>query len=120
MPLFGAHMSIAGGCHNALLAAQAHGCSTVQLFTKSSNQWKARELSEEDGEPITWFNPRRISRVAVRMRCSRRPAPGQPLAKVEKSRCKNSSGQDRKEIATRPKDLKAGPGDPTFGGDSAR
>jgi deoxyribonuclease-4 len=35
MPLFGAHMSIAGGYHQALLAAQAHGCSTVQLFTKS-------------------------------------------------------------------------------------
>jgi deoxyribonuclease-4 len=34
MPLFGAHVSIAGGCHNALLAAQAHACQTVQLFTK--------------------------------------------------------------------------------------
>jgi hypothetical protein len=33
MPLFGAHMSIAGGLHNALLAAQAHACGTVQLFT---------------------------------------------------------------------------------------
>jgi endonuclease IV len=35
MPYFGAHMSIAGGCEKALLAAQAHNCSTVQLFTKS-------------------------------------------------------------------------------------
>lgn len=35
MPLFGAHMSIAGGCHHALLAAQAYGCDTVQLFTKT-------------------------------------------------------------------------------------
>jgi deoxyribonuclease IV len=35
MPLFGAHMSIAGGLHNALLAAQAHGMNTVQLFTKN-------------------------------------------------------------------------------------
>jgi deoxyribonuclease-4 len=35
MPLFGAHMSIAGGYHNALTAAQAHGCETVQLFTKN-------------------------------------------------------------------------------------
>jgi hypothetical protein len=34
MPLFGAHLSIAGGCHHALLAAQAHGLDTVQLFTK--------------------------------------------------------------------------------------
>jgi deoxyribonuclease-4 len=48
MPLFGAHMSIAGGYHNALTAAQAHGCDTVQLFTKSSNQWNAKELTDED------------------------------------------------------------------------
>jgi deoxyribonuclease-4 len=50
MPLFGAHMSIAGGCHNALLAAQAQGCGTVQLFTKSSNQWDAKELTDADVE----------------------------------------------------------------------
>src|SRR5262249_11437938 len=48
MPLFGAHMSIAGGCHKALLEAQAHGCTTVQLCTKSANQWRARELTAED------------------------------------------------------------------------
>src|SRR4051794_17963823 len=48
MPLFGAHMSIAGGCHNALLAAQARGCETVQLFTKNASQWLGRVLGEED------------------------------------------------------------------------
>jgi deoxyribonuclease-4 len=48
MPLFGAHMSIAGGLHNSLLAAQAHGCNTVQLFTKNSNQWDARDLTAEE------------------------------------------------------------------------
>src|SRR5260370_13497497 len=48
MPLFGAHMSVAGGYHNALLAAQAHECDTVQLFTKNANQWKAAELSDDD------------------------------------------------------------------------
>jgi deoxyribonuclease IV len=47
MPLLGAHMSIAGGLHNALLAAQTHGCTTVQLFTKNASQWKAPELTEE-------------------------------------------------------------------------
>src|SRR5262245_30557292 len=47
MPLFGAHMSIAGGYEKALLAARAHGCQTVQLFTKSSNQWRAKELLDE-------------------------------------------------------------------------
>jgi deoxyribonuclease-4 len=48
MPLFGAHMSVAGGCHNALLIAQAHGCSTVQLFTKNANQWDARDLTNDE------------------------------------------------------------------------
>src|SRR5262245_32432658 len=66
-------MSIAGGLHKALLAAQAHGCGTVQLFTaspqnwpftpppagqtavqsarfltNSSNQWKAKHLGDDD------------------------------------------------------------------------
>jgi deoxyribonuclease-4 len=48
MPLFGAHMSIAGGCHNALLEAQAHGCATLQLFTKNSNQWAAKDLTDDE------------------------------------------------------------------------
>jgi deoxyribonuclease-4 len=48
MPLFGAHMSIAGGCHNALLEAHTQGCSTVQLFTKNSNQWNARDLTDDE------------------------------------------------------------------------
>jgi deoxyribonuclease-4 len=41
-------MSIAGGPHNALVAAQAHGCRSVQLFTKNANQWNARDLTPED------------------------------------------------------------------------
>jgi deoxyribonuclease IV len=48
MPLFGAHMSIAGGLHNALLTAQQYGCQTVQLFTKSANQWAAKALTPND------------------------------------------------------------------------
>ncbi len=48
MPLFGAHMSIAGGCVNALLQAQAHGCDTVQLFTRAPSQWSGRELSDDE------------------------------------------------------------------------
>jgi deoxyribonuclease-4 len=48
MPLFGAHMSIAGGYHNAVLAAQKHGCPAVQLFTKNSNQWQGKELTDDD------------------------------------------------------------------------
>src|SRR5262249_36755973 len=48
MPLFGAHMSIAGGWHHAVLASQARQCDTVQLFTKNSNQWQAKELTDAE------------------------------------------------------------------------
>ena len=49
MPLFGAHLSIAGGLHKALLAAQTHGMATVQLFTKNASQWAARALTLSGG-----------------------------------------------------------------------
>jgi deoxyribonuclease IV len=39
MPLFGAHMSIAGGLHKAVLAAQSYGMETFQMFTSSPSQW---------------------------------------------------------------------------------
>jgi deoxyribonuclease-4 len=48
MPFFGAHKSIAGGYHNALLAAQALGCETVQLFTKPPNQWASKPIKREE------------------------------------------------------------------------
>ncbi len=46
--LIGAHMSIAGGVFNAPLYGQQVGCITIQIFTKNNNQWKAKELTEED------------------------------------------------------------------------
>ncbi len=48
MPLFGAHMSIAGGYFHAVEAAQKHQCEALQIFTKNSNQWKGKELTDED------------------------------------------------------------------------
>jgi deoxyribonuclease-4 len=48
MPLFGAHMSIAGGYHQALIAAGKYECEAVQLFTKNSNQWRAKDVTGED------------------------------------------------------------------------
>jgi deoxyribonuclease-4 len=50
MPLLGAHLSIAGGYHNAVLAAQRLGCDVVQLFTKNNNQWRAKPISAEEEE----------------------------------------------------------------------
>jgi deoxyribonuclease-4 len=46
--LFGAHLSIAGGLHNALLKAEELKCDTVQLFTKSQKQWAAKPLAPPD------------------------------------------------------------------------
>jgi deoxyribonuclease-4 len=43
--LIGAHMSIAGGVPNAILEGMKYRCTAVQLFVKSSNQWKARPLA---------------------------------------------------------------------------
>jgi deoxyribonuclease-4 len=41
-------MSIAGGLHNALLAAAGYRMDTVQLFTKNASQWAAKPLGEAD------------------------------------------------------------------------
>jgi deoxyribonuclease IV len=46
-PRFGAHMSIAGGHDLGIRAAHRFGFASVQLFTKSTNQWKAKALSDE-------------------------------------------------------------------------
>ncbi len=46
MPLLGAHLSIAGGPHLALLEARRLGCDTVQVFTKAPNQWSAKPIDE--------------------------------------------------------------------------
>jgi deoxyribonuclease-4 len=47
-PLLGAHTSIAGGLEKALFRGHALGCTTIQLFTKTSNQWKERVLDETE------------------------------------------------------------------------
>lgn len=41
-------MSMAGGHHLAVRAAHRVGFSTVQVFTKSNNQWKAKPLTDSD------------------------------------------------------------------------
>ncbi|HVT87356.1 MAG TPA: deoxyribonuclease IV [Tepidisphaeraceae bacterium] len=42
--MFGSHLSIAGGMHNALLEAERLGFDTVQVFTKNQQQWKCKPL----------------------------------------------------------------------------
>ena len=57
----GAHMSIAGGAHRALEHGLRIGCSAVQLFVKSTNQWRARPLRAEETarfrELLAYFAP---------------------------------------------------------------
>jgi deoxyribonuclease-4 len=44
----GAHMSIAGGLHLAVDRAIAAGCGVLQVFTRNSNQWKGKPISDAD------------------------------------------------------------------------
>src|SRR5262249_45822860 len=44
--MFGSHLSIAGGMHNALLKAEEYGFDTVQVFTKNQQQWKCKPLDQ--------------------------------------------------------------------------
>ena len=44
--MFGSHLSIAGGMHNALLSAEKFGMETVQVFTKNQQQWKFKPLEQ--------------------------------------------------------------------------
>jgi deoxyribonuclease IV len=43
-------MPTAGGLHNAILSGREAGCEVVQVFTKSPQQWKAREITDEQVE----------------------------------------------------------------------
>lgn len=48
MPLFGSHLSIAGGMVNALDEAAKLGLDCVQVFTKNQQQWKVRPLADDE------------------------------------------------------------------------
>jgi deoxyribonuclease-4 len=45
--MYGSHLSIAGGMHNAVTAATALGMTTVQVFTKNQQQWLAKPIADE-------------------------------------------------------------------------
>ncbi|HJZ11440.1 MAG TPA: TIM barrel protein, partial [Acidobacteriota bacterium] len=48
--LIGAHMSIAGGLFRALERGESIRCRTIQLFTRNSTRWAARDLQSEEIE----------------------------------------------------------------------
>lgn len=43
--MFGSHLSIAGGLHHAVLAAERLGMDTVQVFTHNQKQWAGSPLT---------------------------------------------------------------------------
>ncbi len=51
-PLFGSHLSIAGGMTNALFEGEALKLDTVQVFTKNQQQWKVKPL--DPGAVADW------------------------------------------------------------------
>ena len=48
--LLGAHMSIEGGTHEALMRGASIGCTTLQIFTKSNRQWTAKSLTQKEAD----------------------------------------------------------------------
>ncbi len=44
----GAHQSIAGGTPEAVRRAVETGCRVLQIFVKNSNQWKGKEIAEDE------------------------------------------------------------------------
>lgn len=53
VPLLGAHISIAGGLHMALLAGKEIGATTIQIFTANQRTWVTKQIPEEE---ITLFH----------------------------------------------------------------
>lgn len=45
--MFGSHLSVAGGMHNALIEARRLGFESVQVFTKNQRQWSPPPLSQK-------------------------------------------------------------------------
>lgn len=46
--ILGSHMSVVGGLEQAIIRAQAIGCTAVQFFSKSNRQWASKPLTDEE------------------------------------------------------------------------
>jgi deoxyribonuclease-4 len=66
LPLFGSHLSVAGGLYKAADKAELLGMDTVQIFTKNNNQWKGKPLADED---IRLFREA-VERAGLRRPCA--------------------------------------------------
>lgn len=56
--LLGAHISISGGFYASINRGQAIGCTAIQIFTKSNQQWAAKAITREQIDMFltTWQN----------------------------------------------------------------
>jgi len=45
--MYGSHLSIAGGMHNAIIESHELGLDCVQVFTKNQRQWRVKPLTDE-------------------------------------------------------------------------
>ena len=58
----GAHISAAGGLHEAFGRAQEATCDTMMVFTKSNRQWKAKAITPED---VTLYQEAQAAHEAI-------------------------------------------------------
>ncbi len=47
-PKIGAHQSISGGIHKAIIRAKSIDTDILQIFTKNSNRWIGKKINNED------------------------------------------------------------------------
>jgi len=59
--MFGSHLSVAGGLHNALIEAKQLRMDCVQVFTKNQRQWKVKPLTDE--QIAEWFEHQKTTGI---------------------------------------------------------
>jgi len=59
--MFGSHLSISGGLHNALLEARRLDMDCVQVFTKNQRQWQCKPLT--NGEVNDWIAHQKQTKI---------------------------------------------------------
>jgi deoxyribonuclease-4 len=69
MPYFGAHLSIAGGYHNALHLAEEYNCEAVQLFTSAPKAWPVNPAGQATPLPAEAICTFHETRAQTGLRC---------------------------------------------------
>jgi len=54
--LIGAHMPVGQGLAKAVEVGRSIGCTVIQIFTKSPQQWRSRRISDEEAEAFRQAN----------------------------------------------------------------